>query len=312
MVAMTVNLPTPQALQRVMDEMCSGAVRVDEPLAPHTSWRLGGPADVWVEPAGRSEAVAVLVAARERGWPVTVLGGGSNVLVADKGVRGIVLNLTPGLSEVIVAGTEATAGAGITLFRLAKRLARAGLAGAEFCIGIPGTLGGALAGNAGAFGGEICDITRAVELYEFETGRVVTWDATSIEFGYRSSSLRGKGVILSGTLGLRAATGADVEQQLRALSDERSSKQPVEPGSGGSVFKNPAGGFAGQWIDEAGLKGHRVGGAMVSSKHANFFVNDGTATAADVRALIHDVQAQVEARFGVRLEEEIRYVGDWS
>lgn len=299
-------------MRRALQRICTGPIRVNEPLAPRTSWRVGGPADIWVEPADRDEAIAIVRVARERGWPVLAMGNGSNVLVSDAGVRGVVLNLTPGVSDVTIDGDRVTAGAGITLFRLAKRLAAAGLAGAEFFIGVPGTLGGALAGNAGAFGTEIGDITASVELYDFRRNAVVERAAADITFSYRRCSLAGRGVILGGTLALEASTPERVEGRLRELTAERAERQPVEIGSAGSVFKNPDTGFAGQWIEDTGLKGFTVGGAMVSMKHANFIVNLGTATATDIRTLIRRVKARVKRAHGIVLQEEVRYVGDWS
>ncbi len=307
-----VTTAKPQTMARALAEVCTGPVLANEPLAPRTSWRVGGPADVWVEPANRGEVIAVIETVRQRGWPLFVLGSGTNVLVADKGVRGVVLNLTPGLRHVRITEARAKAGAGITLFRLAKRFAKAGLSGGEFCIGVPGTLGGALAGNAGAFGGEICDITTCVDLYEFRSEAVVMCPAAEIEFRYRFSSLAGTGVILGATLTLAQSTPERVTKCLRELTSERTAKQPVEVGSAGSVFQNPDTGFAGQWIEDAGLKGLTVGGAMVSMKHANFMVNLGSATAADVRELIRTVKARVKRAHGITLVEEVRYVGDWS
>lgn len=303
---------TPANMARALKRVCTGPVLTNEPLAPRTSWRVGGPADIWIEPKNRTETLAVIEVARERGWPFLALGNGSNVLVADAGVRGIVMNLTPGLRQIRIAGTEVKAGAGVTLFRLAKRVAKAGLAGAEFCIGVPGTLGGALAGNAGAFGSEIGDITARVELYEHAGGTVVTREAEEITFAYRNSSLAGVGIILGGTLALTGCTPERVTARLREITEERMAKQPVEVGSAGSVFQNPETGFAGQWIEDTGLKGLTVGGVMVSRKHANFMVNLGTATAADVRELIRTVKARVQRAHGVTLHEEVRYLGDWS
>ena len=302
----------PQTMRRAIARVCTGAVLAKEPLAPRTSWRVGGPADVWVEPANRTETLAVIELARERGWPITVLGNGSNVLVADSGIRGVVLNLTPGLSRVRIDGAHVKAGAGVTLFRLAKRFAKAGLAGGEFCIGVPGTLGGALAGNAGAFGTEICEITACVELYEYRAGDVQVREVSDLTFGYRHSSLAGTGVILGATLQLTESTPEQVEKQLKAITGERTNKQPVEVGSAGSVFKNPECGFAGQYIEDAGLKGLTIGGAMVSMKHANFMVNLGNATADDVRKLIRTVKTRVKKVHAVSLQEEVRYMGDWS
>ena len=282
-----------------------GSVRLEEPLAPYTTWRIGGPAEMLAVPQDRDDLLLVVRWARERGLPWRVLGNGSNLLVPDAGVRGVVLHLRKVLDDVAWDGARVRAGAGVLVPVLANLAARRGLAGLEFGAGIPGTLGGALVMNAGWHQWEIGPAVEEVTWLSPE-GAVRTLSNRDCGFRYRGSSFRDRGgVVLEGALRL---TPEDDPQALLArvetFAASRKANQPTELPSCGSVFLKPEGDFAGRLIEQAGLTGHRVGGIEVSPKHANFFVNVGGGTAADVLALVAHVERVVLERFGVHLTRE--------
>lgn len=282
-----------------------GTVRLEEPLAPYTTWRIGGPAEILAVPKDRDDLLRAICWARENGVPWRILGNGSNLLVPDAGVRGIVLHLRKVLDEVVWAGARVRAGAGVLLPVLANLAARRGLAGLEFGAGIPGTLGGALVMNAGWHQWEIGPVVEEVTWLPPE-GEVQTLPRDACGFRYRGSSFRDRGgIVLEATMGL---TPDDDPRALLArvegFAESRKVNQPTELPSCGSVFLKPEGDFAGRLIEQAGLKGHRVGGIEVSPKHANFFVNVGGGTAADVQALVTHVERVVLERFGVKLTRE--------
>lgn len=280
-----------------------------ESLAAHTTFRIGGAADVLVEPASVDEIKRVLAVCRAAGVEVRFLGLGSNVLASDAGVSGVVLKLAKRFGSVRVNGAHVVCEAGASNEDVAKAALEAGLAGYEFASGIPGTIGGAAIMNAGAYGGEFKDVAVSVDCLTPE-GELVTVSAAEADWGYRHSMMMDRGYLVVGaTLALSADDRDAIFARMEDLRMRREEKQPLEMPSAGSTFKRPEGYFAGKLIQDAGMQGHRVGGAQVSEKHAGFVVNVGGATAADVRALIADVQDSVFAREGVRLEPEVRMWG---
>lgn len=278
------------------------------PMRERTTLRVGGPADLVVYPGNIRELVEVM---REGGVSL-VLGGGSNLLVSDEGVRGTALSLGQAFraAEIKRRGEDVLieAGAGVLLAKLSGMAMKASAAGLEFAYGIPGTLGGALVMNAGAGGGRMKDVVETVDVVTRE-GEAVRLRGEEAGFGYRSSSFPEGCVITSAVIRLREGDARKINEKMRRLQLERKASQPLSMPSAGSVFKNPPGDFAGRLIEAAGLKGAREGGAMVSEKHANFIVNTGSASAADVHGLMIRVEREVYGKFGVRLEREIRLVG---
>jgi UDP-N-acetylmuramate dehydrogenase len=291
--------------QRVRGEL----VR-DAPLAPRTSIRIGGPADLLVRPADPDDVVACLRAAREHGVAVHVLGGGANTLVADRGVRGVVLRLPLDLGGETAGPPRLVLPAGMPTARAVQRAHGAGLVGAEFLRGIPGTLGGALAMNAGTRAGEMRDVVTHVEVATADGVRELP--AGELGFAYRTCRLPDGAVVLR--VGLRLRPG-DVAAAARAMDAEwaqRALAQPLDLPSFGSTFRNPPGDFAGRLVEAAGLKGERIGGAEVSTRHANFVVNVGGASARDVLLLVRRMRDRVREASGVTLETEVRLVGDFA
>jgi UDP-N-acetylmuramate dehydrogenase len=287
-----------------------GECRRDEPLAPRTSIRVGGPADLLVRPADVADVVATLAAARRLGVPVTLLGGGANVLVADRGVRGVVLKLPPELSSEQVAGAELSLPAGAPIARLPARGHELGLVGAEFLAGIPGTLGGAAVMNAGTRAGELGDVLVRVELATADG--VGQLERTELGLGYRRSALPPGAVVTRVTCALRPGDVAASRAVMDADVAARRRTQPLSQPSFGSTFWNPPGRYAGQLIEQVGLKGHRVGNAMWSDVHANFLVNLGGATAADVLALMRLARHLVKERAGIELHAEVKLLGEFT
>lgn len=286
-------------------------VRLNEPLAPHTTFQIGGPCDAMVFPETPEAFAEVLHQCRAHGLAYFVLGKGSNVLVSDAGIRGVVI-ASERLQRLVVAGETVTASAGLSLINVSKACAELGLAGLEFASGIPGSIGGACYMNAGAYDGEMKDVITSVTVLD-EDGNVREIPAEEMRFSYRHSRLKDEPLIcLAITMQLHHGEKAEILAKIRELSERRASKQPLELASAGSTFKRPTGYYAGPLIIDAGMQGHRVGGAQISTKHAGFLVNTGDATADDVITLIHEVQAAVLRDFGVRLETEVRFIGEWA
>jgi UDP-N-acetylmuramate dehydrogenase len=279
----------------------------DAPLAPRTAVRIGGPADLLVKPADPDALAELLRAVRELGVALTVLGGGANTLVADAGLRGVVLRVPQDLAPESAAGERLVLCAGAPSTRLWIRAHALGLVGMEFIAGIPGTLGGATAMNAGTRLGEMKDVVRRVELATAEGAGFV--DAAALRFGYRSATLPPGAVITRLELALARGDVAESERVMQADRERRRATQPYDKPTFGSTFTNPPGDFAGRLIEEVGLKGHRIGGAIWSPVHANFVSNLGEATAADVLALMNLARARVRERFGIVLETEVRLAG---
>ncbi len=282
-----------------------GSVKLWEPMSKHTTFHIGGPADIFVQPRDADDLAAVLDFAARKGLPAKVIGNGSNLLVSDDGVRGLVVKLAPAFREVEWHPRGVEAGAGVTLQRLVKESAAAGLSGLESTVGIPGTLGGALATNAGTDTGSIGDLVdRAVVLDA--RGEVCEWCCDHFAYRYRHSNLRGTGaIVLSARLHLRPAPPEEIRAKIKRLRAKRAARQPLRAWSAGSVFKNPRGVAAGKVLDRAGAKGLRVGDAQVSRSHANFFINRGRATAAQMMELIERTHGLALRRYGIDLELEI-------
>lgn len=281
-----------------------GEILEEEPLSAHTTWRIGGPAEVLAEPSDRDDLVGALRWAESAGVPWRVLGNGSNLLVRDEGVRGLVLHPRRALGEILVEGRSVRAGSGATLPAVANLAALRGLSGLEFAAGIPGTLGGALIMNAGWHEHEIGRLVVEVEFLRPDAA-VTVLPREACEFGYRGSSLRRrKGVVLGALLELAPLDPGEIRERLARYAAARRETQPTDLPSCGSVFLKPEGDFAGRLIEQAGFKGLRLGDLEVSTKHANFIVNRGRGTAADALALVERVEEEVLARFGVRLVRE--------
>lgn len=286
-------------------------LEVDVPLAPLTTLRVGGPADRLAAPGSIDELVSLLEIAAEAGTPVFMLGKGSDIVVSDAGIRGLVVRTRAG--EVKVDGTRVRAEAGAAMTGLARRTAREGLAGFDWAISIPGSFGGAVWANAGAHGGEMAQVLREVEVFDPAIGDRLTLPAGDCAFAYRESRFKhSTEVVLGGVIELEPGDPEAIGRLIDEHQTHRSATQPLADQNAGSVFRNPPGDFAGRLIEEARLKGHRIGTAMVSTLHANFMVTDrGAGRAADVRALGDHVRAVVAERTGVELAYEIEFVGEW-
>ena len=281
----------------------------NEPMSRHTTFRVGGSADVLFLPESEEQLLWALSIAREAGVPCFVIGNGSNLVVKDGGIRGLVIALGEGMAAIARAGETLTAWAGASLARVSAYAQASGLSGLEFASGIPGTLGGGCAMNAGAYGGQLSDVL--VDARVLLDGEVRTLTVEEMQMGYRTSlPLRRGGIVISARFALTPDDPEAIAARMRELNARRRDKQPLNYPSAGSTFKRPEGYFAGALIEQAGLKGKRVGGAQVSEKHAGFIVNTGGATAADILTLIGTVQDEVADRFGVRLETEVRILGE--
>ena len=282
-------------------------ILLNEPMSLHTTFKVGGPADVFVLPSSAEELVGAVSACRKLDVPYFVLGKGSDLLVDDAGFRGVMVALDC-LNEMSVEGTTLVCEAGVALGDAAERACQEGLTGFEFACGIPGSIGGACFMNAGAYDGCMADVLESVDVLTPE-GDLVTLGVDELELGYRASRIRTQGlVVLRARIRLQEGDAAEIRAKMDDLTRRREEKQPLEYGSAGSTFKRPEGYFAGKLIMDAGLKGYQVGNACVSTKHAGFVVNLGGATAADVHAVIEHVQDEVERQFGVRLEPEVRFL----
>ena len=281
----------------------------NEPMSRHTTFRVGGPADVMFLPESPEQVTTAIEYARAEGVPLLVIGNGSNLLVKDGGIRGLVIALGEGMAAIARVENTLTAWAGASLARVSAYAQASGLSGLEFASGIPGSLGGGCAMNAGAYGGQLSDVLIDAEVYLNGAVRTLTRD--EMQMGYRSTlPLREGGVVLSARFALAPDDPEAIAERMRELNARRRDKQPLNFPSAGSTFKRPEGHFAGALIEEAGLKGRSVNGAQVSEKHAGFIVKAGDATAADILALICIVQDEVMAKFGVQLEPEVRIVGE--
>ena len=298
--------------RRFCEIVAEDRVLEQEPMARHTTFRIGGPADYFVELESIDEVKAAVRICQEENLPWFVLGRGSNLLVSDQGYRGGILSIYKGFQKVEIDGEILTVQAGTLLTTLSGKALDASLAGMEFASGIPGTVGGAVVMNAGAYGGEMKDIVRQVTVLDQE-GIVRTLTGEEMQFGYRTSLAKKKGyIVLETVLELQHGQKEEIRERMQGLKAKRIAKQPLEYPSAGSTFKRPEGYFAGKLIMDAGLRGAHVGDAQVSEKHCGFVVNTGHATAADVRELMRQIQEKVQEQFGVRLEPEVRFLGEFE
>ena len=283
---------------------------LNEPMEQHTTFRIGGPADYLALPMSVSEIENIMALVEEFDLPVTVLGRGSNVLVSDKGIRGLVMRLGKHMSRIRHEGSKVFAGAGASLVDVSRYAAKRQLTGLEFAIGIPGTIGGAVFMNAGAYEGEMRQVVTAVTAFSPDSG-LERYEGDELDFSYRHSAFSDNGCLICEVeLHLSPGDEAVICAKMDECTLRRNTKQPVELPSAGSVFKRPPGYYAGTLIEQSGLKGLTVGGAQVSEKHAGFIVNIGGATASDVVTLIREVQRRVYEKFTVLLEPEIRQIGE--
>lgn len=281
----------------------------EEPMADHTTFRCGGPADYLVRPSDAADITAAINAAKEAGQPWWVIGCGSDLLVSDAGLPGVVIEIGTRMARISIEGTTVHAQAGATNEAVAQAALDAGLAGYEFASGIPGSIGGAAIMNAGAYDGEFKDVATSVTCL-LPDGSVREVPAAEADWSYRHSMMSDEGlIVLEATLQLSSGNAEEIRAKMEDLAQRRSSKQPLEMASAGSTFKRPEGYFAGKLIQDAGMQGHSVGDAQVSTKHAGFVVNTGNAKAAEVLQVIRDVQAAVKQQFGVTLETEVRMWG---
>lgn len=299
-----------QFLTELENIMAGSGIFMEEPMKKHTTFRVGGPADVLVQP-DETALAAVLGLCRQYHVPYSFIGNGSNLLVGDKGIRGVVIEMTEPMGNIEVHGTQITAQAGAMLSKIANTAASNGLGGMEFAAGIPGSVGGAVVMNAGAYGGEMKDIIEKVYVLD-ENGAQLELDRDALDLGYRHSCIPDKKYIVTKVvLELVPRNEAEIRSEMKELNEKRAEKQPLQYPSAGSTFKRPEGYFAGKLIMDAGLRGYQVGGAQVSEKHCGFVINKGDATAADICQLMRDVSDKVQAQFGVVLEPEVKMIGEF-
>lgn len=299
-----------QFLTELQNVMGGSGIFMEEPMKKHTTFRVGGPADVLVQP-DETALAAILALCRQYYVPYSFIGNGSNLLVGDKGIRGVVIEMTDPMGNIEVHGTKITAQAGAMLSKIANTAASNGLGGMEFAAGIPGSVGGAVVMNAGAYGGEMKDIIEKVYLLD-ENGAQLELDRDALDFGYRHSCIpKKKYIVTKVVLDLVPRDEAEIRSEMKELNEKRAEKQPLQYPSAGSTFKRPEGYFAGKLIMDAGLRGYQVGGAQVSEKHCGFVINKGDATAADICQLMQDVSDKVQAQFGVVLEPEVKMIGEF-
>ena len=284
---------------------------VNEDMSRHTTFRVGGCADVFVTPRNTGEAADIVRLLLAQNETFTVIGNGSNILVSDKGYRGCIVCMGHGTDHINVNGQAITAGAGAILSKVAAAACENGLAGLEFASGIPGSVGGAMVMNAGAYGGEIKDVTTSVTMLDTKTGKTVMFSKDEMRFGYRTSVVKEYPyIVLEASFSLSGDDRNAIKARMEELAVKRREKQPLEYPSAGSTFKRPEGYFAGKHIEDAGLKGYTAGGAMVSEKHSGFVINRGGAKAADVLEVIRTVRRTVNEKFNVMLEPEVVILGE--
>lgn len=299
-----------QFLTELQNVMGGSGIFMEEPMKKHTTFRVGGPADVLVQP-DETALAAILALCRQYHVSYSFIGNGSNLLVGDKGIRGVVIEMTDPMGNIEVHGTQITAQAGAMLSKIANTAASNGLGGMEFAAGIPGSVGGAVVMNAGAYGGEMKDIIEKVYVLD-ENGAQLELDRDALDLGYRHSCIPNKKYIVTKVvLELVPRNEAEIRSEMKELNEKRAEKQPLQYPSAGSTFKRPEGYFAGKLIMDAGLRGYQVGGAQVSEKHCGFVINKGDATAADICQLMRDVSDKVQAQFGVVLEPEVKMIGEF-
>ncbi|SHK15534.1 UDP-N-acetylmuramate dehydrogenase [Anaerobranca californiensis DSM 14826] len=282
-------------------------LKINHPLKDYTTFKIGGPADYFATPETEEALLQLINYARELDIPFFILGKGSNILISDEGYRGIIINLTEKLNKITVEGEKIYAQSGATLTDISKRALEHSLTGFEFAIGIPGSFGGGIFMNAGAYEGQMSDVVERV--WAIRNGEIVVIDKEEMEFGYRKSVFQKyNDIIIRGCIKLKKGDYNQIKGKMDELTEKREGKQPLELPSAGSVFKRPPGNFAGKLIEDSGLRGYRIGGAQVSEKHCGFIVNTGEATAQDVKNLIEHIQRTVKEKFAVELEREVKYL----
>lgn len=301
--------------QDLYNQLCeivgSDNVHVNEEMKKHTTFRIGGPADFYVLPHSKDEIGRVVQVCKNAEEPFYFLGNGSNLLVGDNGYRGVIIQIFKNYSDIIIEGTQITAKAGALLSKVAKKALHAELTGFEFASGIPGTIGGAVVMNAGAYGGEMKDVILSATVMTQE-GRIIKLSNQELQLGYRTSLVaRQNDIVLEVRLGLKKGNPDEIRDLMEELKNKRVTKQPLEYPSAGSTFKRPEGYFAGKLIMDAGLKGFSVGDAQVSEKHCGFVINKGDASARDIVALMDEVTGRVKEQFGVTLEPEVKRLGEF-
>ncbi|HOB20365.1 MAG TPA: UDP-N-acetylmuramate dehydrogenase [Candidatus Atribacteria bacterium] len=299
-----------KALEEFRQVIPPELIKINESMKNHTSFKIGGPADILLVPSETSQIISAVEISKRHSVPYMVMGNGSNLLVRDGGIRGVVIKLADKFSRVEMVDNTVKAQAGILLAVLTNRAVRAGLAGLEFASGIPGTVGGAVVMNAGAYGGEMKDVVQKVTVLD-ESGTVISLDKEEMAFGYRTSIIQNSPkIVLEVDLLLEYGDYEESRATIAELARRRREKQPLEYPSAGSAFKRPVGYYAGKLIEDSGLKGMRVGDAQISEKHSGFIINLGHASAGDVIELIERVKQRVKERFGVDLQPELKIVGE--
>ena len=301
-----------EIIKKFCDLLGEERVFTGEAMSRHTTFKIGGPADYFLMPDKDTDVGRIVKICKESAIPYFILGNGSNLLVGDGGYRGAVIQIYKNMSAVTVEGTEITVQAGALLSSVAAAAKIAALTGFEFEGGIPGTMGGAVVMNAGAYGGEMKDVLTEVTVMD-EEGEIVTLPADKLELGYRTSIIKTAGyIVLEAKLQLKEGNPEVIRETMKDLTIRRTTKQPLEYPSAGSTFKRPEGYFAGKLIMDSGLAGYQVGGAQVSEKHCGFVINAGGATARDVRTLMDNVRDIVYKKYGVTLEPEVKFLGDFE
>ena len=286
-------------------------VLFEEPMSSHTTFRIGGPAEVFLMPESYEQIRSALALCREEGLPYFVLGNGSNLLVSDSGYRGVIIQMDRNMGDIELKGTEIRACAGALLSSVAAAARKASLTGFEFAGGIPGTLGGAVVMNAGAYGGEMKNVLREVTVMTKE-GDIRVIPSDRLELGYRTSIIKKAGyLVLEAVISLEKGDPQAIQEKTKELASKRTEKQPLDYPSAGSTFKRPEGYFAGKLIMDSGLRGFRVGGAQVSEKHCGFVINTGGATAKDVKELMDHVIRTVKEKYNITLEPEVKFLGEF-
>ena len=295
-----------QFIQLLSTKLPQEIIYLNEEMKNYTTFKIGGPTDVLIKPHSKEQLVEAINLCRDHKIPYYILGNGSNLLVPDEGYRGVVIQIYNNFEEIKVEGHQITAQAGALLSKVANKALEHGLTGFEFAHGIPGTLGGAVVMNAGAYDGEMKQVLTSCEVLDSE-GQVRVLSHEELELGYRTSVIQKKGyVVLSATIELKQGNKEEISAHMKELMGRRRDKQPLDKPSAGSTFKRPEGYFAGKLIMDSGLKGHKIGGAMVSDKHSGFVINDGGATFKDVQNLIQHVQKVVKEKYNVVLEPEVK------
>lgn len=297
-------------LKELFDGENVGKLLIDEPMKNHTSFKIGGPVDALIIPNEEGQIINIIKICKRENIPYFIMGNGSNLLVKDGGIRGIVIKIQEGFNKIEIKGSRIYAQAGALVTAVSKRAMSHSLTGMEFANGIPGTVGGALTMNAGAYGGEMKDVVFSVRAIDRDLN-IIDISNEEMEFGYRKSRVVRDGLILLSTvIDLKAGSYEQIEETMRDLTHRRTSKQPLELPSGGSTFKRPEGHFAGKLIQDSGLQGHQCGGAQISKKHSGFIVNVDNATCKDVLDLVKIVQDTVMDKYGIQLEREIKLIGE--